>query len=458
MGFAKAVIRVVQSNHDELPLLREELQIPIEGTEVDQVLVGEAIKRRRMTSKQPLSVEPQMEETETEERLHKDSHSKRLKDLFGELAKLAPRVGSVVVGRDSSSFGVAQEFCDVQLKHAEICRGTERLRVPKAGTMLEGVDLRKTFSLSRSTGEIEQVGEVEEWKKLPQRQRIRKGIPSRLTLTLFGAREDMTRREVPEEKVIESEMDGDRKRKLLDDQENETKRVKADSSDMPMVLGDDQKGLDEPVVKPPNVEHDEEISGRPPKNLARHGPGFLNLDTDKQKWLKQIHHRLGHPDAETMVRYLRSTNAEQAVVEGARNFQCDACVEARKGFDLPKAGAIHEDLGFNHTIGMDGVIWTNSNGNTFEFTHVIDGGTLFQIARPGGTDSQTQWNFLEDHWFGWAGYPRVLYVDPAKGYLSEHWLSKTQELGIVLKVSARDSHWQFGRVEAHGAILEGDAD
>ena len=127
-SFAKAVIRVVQSNHDELPLLREELNISIEGNEVDQVLVGEAIKRRRMTSKQPLNAEPQMEETETEERPHKDSCSKRLKDLFGELAKLAPRVGSVVVGRDSSSFGVAQEFCDFQLKHAEICRGTERLR------------------------------------------------------------------------------------------------------------------------------------------------------------------------------------------------------------------------------------------------------------------------------------------------------------------------------------------
>ena len=44
-SFAKAVIRVVQSNHDELPLLREELNISIEGNEVDQVLVGEAIKR-----------------------------------------------------------------------------------------------------------------------------------------------------------------------------------------------------------------------------------------------------------------------------------------------------------------------------------------------------------------------------------------------------------------------------
>ena len=94
-SFAKAVIRVVQSNHSELPLLREELQVPLEGEEVDQVLIGEAIKRRRLLSKQSLSVEPRTENEETNERTHKETHAKRLTDLFGELAKLAPRVGSV---------------------------------------------------------------------------------------------------------------------------------------------------------------------------------------------------------------------------------------------------------------------------------------------------------------------------------------------------------------------------
>lgn len=250
-------------------------------------------------------------------------------------------------------------------------------------------------------------------------------------------------------------MDADRKRKLVEDQETETKRAKETTEG---VLEEDK--CDIPELNPrglesPEVGVDEEITGNPPRNLARHGPGFLSLGVDQRKWLRQIHHRLGHPDTETLIRYLRSANAEQAVLEGARDFQCDACVEARKGFDLPQAGAIHEDIGFNHTLGMYGVVWTNAHGTTFEFIHVIDEGTLFHVSRPGRADSQTQWNFLEDHGFGLAGYPRVLYVDPAKGYLSEYWLSRTQELGIDLKVSAKDSHWQLGRVEAHGAILKG---
>ena len=76
---------------------------------------------------------------------------------------------------------------------------------------------------------------------------------------------------------------------------------------------------------------------------------------------------------------MKSTSAEPALIEGVRDFQCDACSESRRGFDLPRAGSIHENIGFNHTIGMDGVVWTNATGDTFELTHAIDEGTLFQV-------------------------------------------------------------------------------
>ena len=33
-------------------------------------------------------------------------------------------------------------------------------------------------------------------------------------------------------------------------------------------------------------------------------------------------------------------------------------------------------------------------------------------------------------------------------------MTRAQEFGMSLKVSARDSHWQLGRVEAHGSIIK----
>ena len=104
------------------------------------------------------------------------------------------------------------------------------------------------------------------------------------------------------------------------------------------------------------VDEDPEIRGRPPRNLARHGPGFLSLEEEQKQWLKKVHHRLGHPDAETLVRYLKTTEAEPVLIDGAKDYQCDACTETRKGYDLPQAGAIHESLGFNHR-GLDRFKW-----------------------------------------------------------------------------------------------------
>ena len=448
--FARAVVRAVQIDPQERPLVFDELLISEQGQEVDEVLVGEALKRRRLISKQTVGERTQ-EDKDLDVNRRMD-FEKRIKTLFGDLDKLAPRVGSIVLGPETAVFKQAQGFCTFRLVHAEVCRGTERLRIPKASTPLEDLVFRKTFSLRRSSGNIEQVGEEEEWQKLPQRQRIRKGIPSKITLTLFGTKQPETSGREPRKDDMMIEPVGE-KRKIEDVPEQETyvgKRSRMGMGDTDLMEDDPEKKGD-----PQTSGEELEIPGRPPRNLSRHGPGYLNLDREKQKWIQQVHHRLGHPDADTFVRFLRSTNAESELTDAARDYQCDACSESRKGFDLSKVGGIHENLGFNDTIGMDGAVWTNAQGTQFHFTHIIDEGTLFHVARPCGSDSSAQWNLLEDHWFSWAGPPKTIYVDPAKEYLSEAWMTRIQELGITLKVSARESHWQLGRVEAHGSILKG---
>ena len=454
-GFARAVVKSVQKAESELPLLRQELDI--QDHSEDNILVGEALKRRRLISKQTVG-ERTVDDLEVEER-RKKHWEQRLTELFCDLDKYAPRVGSKVIEMDNPLFKRAQEMCGFRLIHAEICRGTERLRIPKPKTDLSDLDLRQTFSMGRTSGRVEQVGEVEEWQKLSQKQKIRKGIPAKLSLTLFGkADKSSSSQSLPvvapmmldEARSIES---GNLKRTLETDDDEGQKRFRGEAGEVSekQVV---KLGSGDGTTEDMTVDEDPEIRGRPPRNLARHGPGFLSLEEEQKQWLKKVHHRLGHPDAETLVRYLKTTDAEPVLIDGAKDYQCDACTETRKGYDLPQAGAIHESLGFNQTLGMDTAVWTGSNGTQHTFSHVIDEGTLFHVARPGGGDSLAQWNFLEDYWFGWAGPPKVLYVDPAREYLSEAWLERVQEHGIDLKVSARDSHWQLGRVESHGHILK----
>ena len=287
-GFARAVTRAVQLSQSEVPLLRDELHISLDTNPVDIALVGEAIKRRRLISKQTVG-EHVGEDMEQEE--HRKKHlDQRLKDLFVELDKIPPRVGSVAIEKDSAVFHQIQSFCTFRLMHAEVCRGTERLRIPKPGTPVQDLEIRKTFSLSRATGRVEQVGEEEEWQKLSQRQRIRKGIPARLTLTAFGSRNPLGDIEpvVGPGKDHDTTMGdvGHEKRKWGGDESEREKRVRI--GDLGRVDGEDSD------LKVQGPVGEEDILGHPHRNLARHGPGFLNLSGEQKKWLSQVHHRLGH--------------------------------------------------------------------------------------------------------------------------------------------------------------------
>ena len=103
---------------------------------------------------------------------------------------------------------------------------------------------------------------------------------------------------------------------------------------------------------------------------------------------------------------------------------------------------------------MDMAFWKGKNGVSHGFVHFIDEGTLFQQAVPCREDAQSQYKAFSTTLLNWAGPPKELYFDPATEYVSEEFLGKLQSQGIAPKVSARDSHWQLGRAEIHGAILK----
>ena len=432
LGFARNVVEFFKGEHG-MPIAVEELcEKPEDDVESQSANAAEVLKRRRLSNKQSLDTK-QLEALEEEKR-RKANDKEAWKEIFQKLNVVAPRVGSVVVENSHEVFPKIVERCRKLIpSHVEVCRGTDRFRLPKRGVSVDDLPLRWTIMMHRQSGEIHVLGEPEEWQKLSQRGRIRKSGPAKLCLTVFGRRvEDVI--EAGSARPSESATSSGSKRKCLTDGDETEKRAKPDPGESE-------------VTEVPLV-------GGPPRNVARHGPGFLNLEKGDQEWLARLHHRLGHPSPERLAKYLKTVHAEVKFISGALDMQCDACSESNKGFSSARPSAIHENIGFNHTIGADMAYWTSSKGVVYHFVHFLDEGTLFHVARACLDDAVSQLEAFDEAWLSWAGPPQILYVDPAREYVSDVWGERMRQEGMELRVTAADSHWQLGRVESHGSTLK----
>ena len=239
---------------------------------------------------------------------------------------MAPRVGSVVVSPGSDLFSrIDMLVPGFIMKHVEICRGTERFRVPKEGTVLSDLKYRWTIILNRESGEVEELGLPEEWQLLPKSGRIRKARPARISITVFGGDKPMGDVGMSELSQGKNLGEGDGK---TGDQVPGTDCA----AEMEQFI-QEMQGHDTERSQGTGLETSERMElGHPPKSIPKHGPGFLALGKEERDWVRRVHHKMGHPDPQRFARFLKSTHATPAVVAGALDYQCDACLESQVGF------------------------------------------------------------------------------------------------------------------------------
>jgi hypothetical protein len=58
-----------------------------------------------------------------------------------------------------------------------------------------------------------------------------------------------------------------------------------------------------------------------------HGPKFRLLQPQEKQELIKLHKNLGHPDPNVLSQHLKTAGASEQVVEAAKEYICDACVE-----------------------------------------------------------------------------------------------------------------------------------
>ena len=104
---------------------------------------------------------------------------------------------------------------------------------------------------------------------------------------------------------------------------------------------------------------------------------------------------------------------------------------------------------------MDGVTWTNQQGQQFHFYHFVCHSTAFQTAvcSPSRTTDMAIKAIMQG-WINWAGPPSLLCVDAATELNSEEFMNFSQKHNICGRTIATDAHWQNSRAERHGGILQ----
>ena len=180
----------------------------------------------------------------------------------------------------------------------------------------------------------------------------------------------------------------------------------------------------------------------------------MQLNAEEQAWLLKLHRNLGHPGSAKLSEFCRQLKCPEHLLKAIHDIRCSTCQEI-KGPTISRPSAIHEPCDFGDVVSMDGVVWTNSQGDQFFFYHFLGQSTLFQTAvvTPSHTSEQACRSLLMG-WLNWAGPPGLLCFDAGTELNSEEFGNFLQKHSIRSRTCAAEAHWQNARTERHGGILQ----
>ena len=196
----------------------------------------------------------------------------------------------------------------------------------------------------------------------------------------------------------------------------------------------------------------EVCEGWAPPPVPIHGLAFRNLNPQEKQDLVKLHKNLGHPDPKVLADHLAVQKAFPHIIEAAKDFVCDACVEST-GRRHQRPAKLHEPREFNQCVGLDGFYWSGKAGFQVHVLHCIDEASMFHLGRriPTRQPDQIIKTFSE-FWSSWSGNPKIIYADPAGEFRSQIWEDFLQSKNIAFELTTEA--WQRGRIERHGGIIE----
>ena len=292
--------------------------------------------------------------------------------ILTDAKDIAPRVGTLVLEK-GPLFDRTQEACpDHVIRVLEICKGADRFRQSPIRLMPHEAPLRLTFGLLRQGLEPFNTGTWQPWEHLSVRRIRAKAPAARLMITVFARPNANAKREVSSSvsvlptKKPRLSSEGDQLEHLTKDEYDPQPEVQSE------VLPTDSQGEDD--VKPHSSTLDQLQ-----QSVIQHGPRFLSLPIKTRQWLSKIHHNLGHPSTNKLQNVLQQQGFADEIVQGVGDFKCSTCVETQAP-RIPRPASLSEPREFNDCVGCDLISWTSRKGKVFQFVHLIDMATNFQLA------------------------------------------------------------------------------
>ena len=396
-------------------------------------------KRRRLSQKSSLS----------QIQLMSDKIS--WEDIMRQVDKEAPRVGPQVVTQGLILQAVQQMCPNHHVHHLVLCRGMDRMVGPNLKISPGVAPLRKFIGIRRRFEEVVVEDTWEPWENLPARKLRRPCASSRCGLTVFAR---------PESPPAEPEIQGLKRKDTILEEEpaREKKSIRIQGSES-HPMPNEVEMPEEAPSRAPLVEEHQSISQLDMRHAIdlvadKHGAKMLALTPEERSRILKVHKNMGHPNASKLKLFCQQMGCQPHIIDALEDIRCSTCLET-KSPEIAKPSAIHSSLDFGDVIGMDGVKWTNKEGQQFFFYHFVDQGTTFHAATLAASHStQDAIRALTQGWVSWAGPPGTLVVDAGTEFGTEGFHSFLQERDIKLRMIAPEAHWQNARVERHGGILQ----
>ena len=345
-------------------------------------------------------------------------------EVFQKVDQVLPRVGKRDIVDPEILQKVQDLVTDKEVRYLVACRGSSRTIAPPSEIAIGEASFRKSIFTTRRDRQILVEEQWEAWEELAKRQLVRSSHASHINITMFAC--NPSRSPEATERGTESALPNSQGRA-------------AQCPTNP-----------EPTGREVTLSESQQCDVNNPQQPE----SFRSLPRDEQSALVRCHKNLGHPSPERLNTVLRQQGYRPEVAKAALEFRCSVC-QAGVQPKSQRPSSLRDEMDFNDRISMDGVKWTNHQGQNFHFYHVVDRATNYQAAciAPSRSTTDTISN-ITNMWFSWAGAPSEMVVDSGTEFQSEEFRDFVQRYNIKLITTAPEAHYQNGKAERHGAVLQ----